>query len=231
MPDRYDVIIIGSGAGGKHLAWEMAEAGHRTAVVERKWIGGSCPNINCLPSKNEVKSAEVADVVHHAAAFGTAASGVRTDMAKVLARKRAMVEGLVAMYLERYRASGAELILGQARFVGEKTVEVTLNDGGTRRLTGDRVFLNLGTRPLVRRSPASRRLRSRTSNCSSSGGCPNDWSSSVAGTSGWSSRKPIGALAAASRSSNAGRRSSRARIRMSPTPCSACLPTKKSKSC
>jgi pyruvate/2-oxoglutarate dehydrogenase complex dihydrolipoamide dehydrogenase (E3) component len=149
MPERYDVIIIGSGAGGKHLAWEMAQAGHRTAVVERKWIGGSCPNINCLPSKNEVKSAEVADVVHHAAAFGTTASGARTDMAKVLARKRAMVEGLVAMHLERYRASGAELILGQARFVGEKTVEVTLSDGGTRRLTGDRVFLNLGTRPLV----------------------------------------------------------------------------------
>ncbi len=149
LPDRYDVIIIGSGAGGKHLAWEMAEAGHRTAVVERKWIGGSCPNINCLPSKNEVKSAEVADVVHHAAAFGTAASGVQTDMATVLARKRAMVEGLVAMHLERYRASGAELILGQARFVGERTLDVTLNDGGTRRLTGDRVFLNLGTRPVV----------------------------------------------------------------------------------
>jgi pyruvate/2-oxoglutarate dehydrogenase complex dihydrolipoamide dehydrogenase (E3) component len=147
--ERVDVLVLGSGAGGKLLAWEMAEAGHRTAVVERKWIGGSCPNINCLPSKNEVKSAEVADVVHHAGVFGTAASGVRTDMAKVLARKRAMVEGLVAMHLERYRASGADLILGQARFVGEKAVEVTLNDGGTRRLTGDRVFLNLGTRPRV----------------------------------------------------------------------------------
>ena len=145
--ERVDVLVVGSGAGGKQLAWYMAVAGHRTALVERKWIGGSCPNINCLPSKNEVKSAEVADVVHHAPAFGTTAAGIRTDMAKVLARKRTMVEGLVATHLEHYRASGTELILGDARFVAAKTVEVHLNDGGTRVLRGDRVFLNLGTRP------------------------------------------------------------------------------------
>jgi pyruvate/2-oxoglutarate dehydrogenase complex dihydrolipoamide dehydrogenase (E3) component len=145
--ERVDVLVVGSGAGGKQLAWHMAVAGHRTALVERKWIGGSCPNINCLPSKNEVKSAEVADVVHHAPAFGTMAAGIRTDMAKVLARKRTMVEGLVATHLEHYRASGTELILGDARFVAAKTVEVHLNDGGTRVLRGDRVFLNLGTRP------------------------------------------------------------------------------------
>jgi pyruvate/2-oxoglutarate dehydrogenase complex dihydrolipoamide dehydrogenase (E3) component len=147
--ERVEVLVLGSGEGGKLLAWHMAKAGHRTAVVERKWIGGSCPNINCLPSKNEVKSAEVADVVRHADAFGTAATGIRTDMAKVLARKRKMVDGLVAMHLEKYRASGAELIMGQARFVGPKTVEVTLNDGGIRLLSGDRVFLDLGTRPFV----------------------------------------------------------------------------------
>ena len=145
--ERVDVLVVGSGAGGKQLAWHMAVAGHRTALVERKWIGGSCPNINCLPSKSEVKSAEVADVVHHAPAFGTTATGIRTDMAKVLARKRTMVEGLVALHLEHYRASGTELILGDARFVAAKTVEVHLNDGGTRILRGDRVFLNLGTRP------------------------------------------------------------------------------------
>jgi pyruvate/2-oxoglutarate dehydrogenase complex dihydrolipoamide dehydrogenase (E3) component len=147
--ERVEVLVVGSGAGGKLLAWEMAAAGRRTAVVERRWIGGSCPNINCLPSKNEVKSAEVADVVRRAGAFGTSATGIRTDMAKVLARKRKMVDGQVAAHLERYRASGAELILGEARFVGAKTVEVTLNGGGTRQLSGDRVFLNLGTRPFL----------------------------------------------------------------------------------
>jgi pyruvate/2-oxoglutarate dehydrogenase complex dihydrolipoamide dehydrogenase (E3) component len=147
--ERVEVLVLGSGTGGKLLAWHMGRAGRRTAVVERRYIGGSCPNINCLPSKNEVKSAEVADVVRHAAAFGTVVASARLDMARVLARKRKMVEGLVALHLEQYRASGAELILGEARFVAPKTMEVTLNDGGTRLLTGDRVFLNLGTRPHV----------------------------------------------------------------------------------
>jgi pyruvate/2-oxoglutarate dehydrogenase complex dihydrolipoamide dehydrogenase (E3) component len=149
QPERVEILVVGSGAGGTNLAWHMAKAGRKTAVVERKWIGGSCPNINCLPSKNEIKSAEVADVVHHAEAFGTAVSGARTDMAKVLARKRAMVDGLIAMFLEGYRASGASLVMGQASFVDKKTVEVTLNQGGTRRLTGDRVILDLGTRPFL----------------------------------------------------------------------------------
>lgn len=62
-PERYDVVVIGSGEGGKFLAWHMAQAGQRTAVVERRWLGGSCPNINCLPSKNEIWSAGVAKIV------------------------------------------------------------------------------------------------------------------------------------------------------------------------
>jgi pyruvate/2-oxoglutarate dehydrogenase complex dihydrolipoamide dehydrogenase (E3) component len=147
--EQVDVLILGSGTGGKLLAWHMAKAGHRTTVVERKWIGGACPNINCLPSKNEVKSAEVANIARHAGAFGTVVTGARTDMAGVLARKRKMVEGLVATHLEKYRVSGASLVMGQAQFVGAKALEVTLNDGGTRRLSGDRVFLDLGTRPFV----------------------------------------------------------------------------------
>jgi len=145
----YEVLILGSGAGGKLLSWHMARAGHRTAVVERKWIGGSCPNINCLPSKNEVWSAKVADLVHHAAAFGMVTGSTAIDMRRVRQRKRDMVDGLVAMHLEQYRASGAELIMGAARFVGPKTLEVHLNDGGTRTVSGERVFLNLGTHATI----------------------------------------------------------------------------------
>jgi pyruvate/2-oxoglutarate dehydrogenase complex dihydrolipoamide dehydrogenase (E3) component len=147
--ERVEVLVLGSGAGGKLLASHMANAGRRTFVVERKWIGGSCPNINCLPSKNEVKSAEVAQTVRDAGAFGTVVSVARTDMAEVVSRKRKMVEGLVAMQVDTFRTNGAELILGQAHFVGPKTVEVALNEGGTRLLSGDRVFLDLGTRPHV----------------------------------------------------------------------------------
>jgi pyruvate/2-oxoglutarate dehydrogenase complex dihydrolipoamide dehydrogenase (E3) component len=72
--ERVEILVLGSGAGGKLLSWDMARAGRRTAVVERKWIGASCPNINCRPSKNEVRSAEVVDVVRRAGALGTAAA-------------------------------------------------------------------------------------------------------------------------------------------------------------
>src|SRR5216683_4178125 len=98
MPEleRYDVVIIGSGQGGMYLAWHMAQAGQRTAVVERRWIGGSCPNINCLPSKNEIWSAHAANTVARAAAFGVATGSVSVDMAKVRQRKRAMVEGQIS---------------------------------------------------------------------------------------------------------------------------------------
>lgn len=148
-PEEVEVLILGSGMAGKHLAWYMAEAGHRTAIIERRWIGGSCPNINCLPSKNEIKSAEVASIVAHAPPFGTEVDGVRRDMTKVLARKRRMVEGEVAFHLERFRQTGTELLQGQARFVAPRTVEVKLNDGDTRRITGERVYLNLGSRPFI----------------------------------------------------------------------------------
>src|SRR5271156_6852868 len=96
QPEQYDVLILGSGAGGKLLAWHLAGSGRRTAVVECKWIGGSCPNINCLPSKNEVWSAKVADLVHHAARFGMVTGATAIDMGRVRQRKRDMVEGLVA---------------------------------------------------------------------------------------------------------------------------------------
>ena len=69
-PERYDALVLGSGQGGKLLAWDLARSGQRTAVVERRWIGGSCPNINCMPSKNEIWSANVAYVARHGAEFG-----------------------------------------------------------------------------------------------------------------------------------------------------------------
>jgi pyruvate/2-oxoglutarate dehydrogenase complex dihydrolipoamide dehydrogenase (E3) component len=112
-------------------------------------IGGSCPNTNCLPSKNEIWSAKVADLLHHAERFGMVTGSPVADMKRVLARKRDMVDGLIAMHLEKYKASGADLIMGAGRFIAPKTIEVSLNDGGTRVLTGDRVVLNLGTHATI----------------------------------------------------------------------------------
>src|SRR6201993_3596123 len=149
QPEHFEMLILGSGEGGKFLAWHMAKSGHRSAVVERKLIGGSCPNTNCLPSKNEIWSAKVADLVHHADRFGMVTGSPVIDMKRVLARKRDMVDGLIAMPLENYKASGADLIMGTARFIAPKTIRVSLNDGGTRVLTGDRVVLNLGTHATI----------------------------------------------------------------------------------
>jgi pyruvate/2-oxoglutarate dehydrogenase complex dihydrolipoamide dehydrogenase (E3) component len=149
QPERYDVLILGSGAGGKLLAWHMAQSGRRTAVVERRWIGGSCPNIACLPSKNEVWTAKVAHLVHHAAQFGLTTGPITIDMARVRQRKRDMVQRLVDLHVQNYTGSGADLIMGSGRFVAPKTLEVQLNDGGTRTLTGDRVFLDIGTHAAI----------------------------------------------------------------------------------
>src|SRR5215469_5002297 len=133
QPERFEVLIIGSGFGGKLLAWHMARLGRRTAVVERRWIGGSCPNIACLPSKNEIWSAKVADFAHRASRFGTVITGsVTTDMSKVRQRKRDMVDREIALHLRNYKESGAELIMGSARFAASNTVEVGLNADGTR---------------------------------------------------------------------------------------------------
>ena len=143
--ERYEVVILGSGAGGKLLAWHMAQSGRRTAVVERRWIGGSCPNIACMPSKNEIWSAKVAHLARRGGDFGTATGSVSVDMATVLRRKRDMVDEQVAGHLRNYEASGAEVIIGSGRFVASRALEVRLNDGGTRVLTGDQVFLNVGT--------------------------------------------------------------------------------------
>ncbi len=148
MPENetYEILVIGSGVSGKLMAWTMAEAGHRAAVVERKLIGGSYPNIACLPSKNIIHSAKVASLARRGAEFGLETGPIATNMAGVQRRKRLMVEGLIQMHLDKYKASGAELIMGAARFTAPRTVEVSLNNGGTRHLTGERVFLNVGTR-------------------------------------------------------------------------------------
>ncbi len=136
--ERVKNLIIGSGEEERCWAWHLAKMGERTVVVERRWVGGSCPNINCLPSKNEVWSAKVADLIHHASKFGTIVGTVNIDMAAVRKRKREMVDGLIKMHLDRYKATGAELIMGSAKFIGERTVEVQLNEGSIRTLSGER---------------------------------------------------------------------------------------------
>jgi pyruvate/2-oxoglutarate dehydrogenase complex dihydrolipoamide dehydrogenase (E3) component len=153
VPEEYDLLILGSGAGAKLAAWTFASRGQRVAVVERKYVGGSCPNIACLPSKNIIHTAQVASYVRRSGEFGIAREGFRVDMQAVRDRKRKMVAGLVEVHLDEYRQSGAELIMGAGRFTGPRTVDVTLNDGGRRVLRGTNVVIGTGTHAAVDKTP------------------------------------------------------------------------------
>src|ERR1700693_6331090 len=103
QPERFEVLVLGSGTGGKLVAWHMAESGRRTAVVRRRCSGGSCVNIACMPSKNEMASARVAYLARHAAQVGTITGPVAIDMATVRRRKREMVDRQIATHLQHYK--------------------------------------------------------------------------------------------------------------------------------
>jgi pyruvate/2-oxoglutarate dehydrogenase complex dihydrolipoamide dehydrogenase (E3) component len=160
--EQFEVLVLGSGAGGKLIAWHMAQSGRRTAVVERRWIGGACPNVACMPTKNQISSASTAHIARHGARHGTISGAVTVDMALVRRRKREMVERQVAKHLQIYKESGAELILGSGRFVAPKTLEVKLNDGGTRMLAADKIFLNVGTHAAIPSVPGLEAARPLT---------------------------------------------------------------------
>lgn len=151
--ERYEYLVLGGGNGGSFLAWHLASQGHRTAVIERRWIGGSCPNINCLPTKNEIWSAKVARLTRSGRHFGAVTGPVSTDMIAVRQRKREMVEGMIALTLQAYKDTGAELVMGSGCFTAPKTLEVELNDGGKRVLTADKIFINVGTRAAIPNVP------------------------------------------------------------------------------
>jgi pyruvate/2-oxoglutarate dehydrogenase complex dihydrolipoamide dehydrogenase (E3) component len=147
--EEYDVLVLGSGEAGKYIAWTLAKQGKRVVVVERRYVGGSCPNIACLPSKNVVHSAKVASYFQRSEEFGIKTDGWKVDMAGVRDRKRKMVDGLIKIHLGKYKASGAELVMGSGRFVAPGTIEVTLNDGGVRTLRGKHVFISTGSRTTI----------------------------------------------------------------------------------
>jgi pyruvate/2-oxoglutarate dehydrogenase complex dihydrolipoamide dehydrogenase (E3) component len=144
--EHFQNLVIGSGVAGKIIAWTLAKKGQKTIVVERSMVGGACPNVACLPSKNVIYSAKTVSLVHPTTGLGVVTGSMRVDMAGVARRKRQMVDGLIELHLGNFKASGAELVMGEARFTEPKTVRVTLNAGGTRLLRGERIFLNVGTR-------------------------------------------------------------------------------------
>jgi len=153
QPEEFDLVILGGGTGSTVAAWTFAGEGKRVAVVDRKYIGGSCPNVACLPSKNIIHSAKVVDYFRRSKEYGIAHHGFTIEMAGVRDRKRKMVVGLNEMYIENYRKTGAEFILGTGRFVAPRTVEAALPDGSTRQLCGTNVIVSTGTRATLEAIP------------------------------------------------------------------------------
>ena len=151
--EEYDLVVLGSGKAGKLLAWTLAAEGKRVAAVERQYVGGACPNIACLPSKNVIHSAKVASYARRGAEFGIAPSSRPIDMVAVRERKRRMVDDEVKFHLQMYRQTGVDLIMGRGRFIAPRTLEVALNAGGMRTLRGKTVAINTGSRARIDDTP------------------------------------------------------------------------------
>ena len=142
-------VVLGGGEAGKYIAWDLAQQGRAVVVIERALVGGSCPNIACLPSKNVIRSAKVADLIGRASSYGVAIDGATVDMKGVRQRKREMVDGMIAIHRKKFSVPHLEFLLAEGRLVGPRTVEARLPDGGSRRFVADRLFLNLGTRATI----------------------------------------------------------------------------------
>jgi pyruvate/2-oxoglutarate dehydrogenase complex dihydrolipoamide dehydrogenase (E3) component len=146
--ERFDAIIIGTGQGGKPLALALAKAGWKTAIVERQFVGGTCINYGCTPTKTMVASARVAYLARRGPDYGVQTGSVRVDLAKVRQRKQAIVESFrTGSRSKLEQTPNCHLLMGEAHFTGSRTIEVALTDGGTRTLTADKVFINTGCRP------------------------------------------------------------------------------------
>ncbi len=151
--ERFDAVVVGSGEAGKWMTWHLGGAGKRVAVVERRSLGGACPNIACLPSKNVIYSAKVASYLRRQREFGLPPTGTNVDMTAVHRRKMEMVAMEKEVHETKFAQSKAEVVWGAARFVGPKTFEVTAPGRPTRRIAGDQVFLDTGSRATIDPTP------------------------------------------------------------------------------
>jgi pyruvate/2-oxoglutarate dehydrogenase complex dihydrolipoamide dehydrogenase (E3) component len=143
----YDAIVIGSGQAGTPLSTALAQAGLHTILIERKHVGGTCVNEGCTPTKTMVASGRVAYLARRAADYGVHTGRITIDLQKVRQRKRDIVDSFRSRsQLRMEKAPHLELVFGDARFAGPKSVEVRLKDGSQRVLSAKNIFINVGTR-------------------------------------------------------------------------------------
>jgi pyruvate/2-oxoglutarate dehydrogenase complex dihydrolipoamide dehydrogenase (E3) component len=149
-PDQYQAVVIGSGQGGNPLCKALAQAGMRTALIEREHIGGTCVNEGCTPTKTMVASGRVAYLARRGADYGVEIGNIRIDMARIRKRKRDIVDSFRnGSQASLEKTKNLDLILGEASFTGPKSLAVRLKDGTQRALRAEQIFINAGCRPAM----------------------------------------------------------------------------------
>jgi pyruvate/2-oxoglutarate dehydrogenase complex dihydrolipoamide dehydrogenase (E3) component len=147
--DVFDTIIIGAGQAGNPLSQALAKSGEQVALIEEQFVGGTCINVGCTPTKTMVASAEVVYLANRALDFGVVVEDVAVDMKKVKARKAEIVKSIREGSRNRIINSGVELIFGAASFTGHKTLKVVTEEGETREVTAEKVIIDAGGRPRI----------------------------------------------------------------------------------
>ena len=145
---HYDAIVIGSSRGGRLLPIAFAKAGRNVALIERGHVGGTCINVGCTPTKTMVASARIASLARRGADYGVHTGPISVDMQAIRQRKQGIIKGARLAFESRIEATqGLDLLMGEARFIAPKTLEVHLKDGETREITAPQIFINTGARP------------------------------------------------------------------------------------
>lgn len=147
---KLDAIVIGSGQGGTPLTKKLAKSGLKTAIIEKRWIGGTCINDGCTPTKTMIADARTAYVVKHSYDHGVDVRSFSIDLQKIIARKNKVVQSFregAQKGLEK--TEHLEIIFGEAQFTGDKTITITKKDGSTETISADKIFINAGAMPVI----------------------------------------------------------------------------------
>ncbi|WP_024795725.1 dihydrolipoyl dehydrogenase family protein [Tomitella biformata] len=149
-PEDFDLLVVGGGKAGKSLAMDRAKAGWSVAMVERDKVGGTCINVACIPTKALVESARALETIRRAASMGIDLDGEPAVSLEALRHhKESVVGGMVDAHRQMFIDSGMDFIMGTARFIAPRTVQITADDGTVRVLRGRDVVINTGATPAL----------------------------------------------------------------------------------
>ncbi|TDE15374.1 mercuric reductase [Dyadobacter psychrotolerans] len=147
---KYDAIVIGAGQAGRPLSKKLAESGLNTLLIEKRWVGGTCVNDGCSPTKAMIASAKAAWTAANSKKLGLTVTEFKVDLKTILKRKDDIVHMMRKNSEEGIEETeNLDLIYGTATFSGEKQITVSLNDGGQEEFKAEMIFINTGAKPSV----------------------------------------------------------------------------------